>query len=110
MVGDKKQKNKCYNSLQKIIKMKGKIEALKEFISKNEIDKCKNAERAFVTFQTQNQRDRAFNAMKESMFSYYFYKFLYLFVKCFSNKYHFSIFHFKQSVMYFKKAVSPDVI
>ncbi|KAL4487170.1 hypothetical protein ABPG72_017889 [Tetrahymena utriculariae] len=109
-VSDLKTKQKCYKDLMDIIKKKQKIERLKEQISKIELDKYQHPSKAFATFETKHQRDRAILIMQETLVGFYLKQFLYLFTQCCSKKFSFSKFHFKQNVLFIIKSASPDVL
>ncbi|EWS73427.1 transmembrane protein, putative (macronuclear) [Tetrahymena thermophila SB210] len=107
---DPKIKQKCYKDLLNIIEKKSKIEKIKEQINKIEYNKYKHSSKAFVTFETKHQRDRAILIMQETLVGYFIKQFLYIFIQCFSKKYQFSKFHLRQNVLLVQKTVSPDIL
>ncbi|KAL4487168.1 hypothetical protein ABPG72_017887 [Tetrahymena utriculariae] len=109
-VVEPKIKQKCYKDLLKIIEKKSKIEKLKEQINKIEYDKYKHPSKAFVTFETKHQRDRAILIMQETLVGQYIKQFLYFFIQYISKKYQFSKFHLKQNVLQIQKTVSPEIL
>ncbi|KAL4438634.1 hypothetical protein ABPG74_015532 [Tetrahymena malaccensis] len=109
-VVDLKFKKKCYKDLLDIIEKKSKIEKIKEQINKIESDKYKHSSKAFVTFETKHQRDRALLIMQETLVGQLIKEFLYFFIQYFSKKYQFSKFHLRQNILQIQKTVSPDIL
>ncbi|KAL4487160.1 hypothetical protein ABPG72_017879 [Tetrahymena utriculariae] len=111
LIEDLKLKSKANMDLQKIIKLKADIQELK--MKDFDMQQQKNdINFAWVTFETMDQKQRAFRFLTRSIIIVYFYKMYYALLNFFSNNQNFNNnkIHFHQKVLVIEKTVTPDSI
>ncbi|KAL4438638.1 hypothetical protein ABPG74_015536 [Tetrahymena malaccensis] len=111
LIEDLKLKSKANIDLQKIIKLKADIQELK--MKDFDMSQQKNnINFAWVTFETMDQKQRAFRFLSRSIITVYFYKLYYAILNLFSNNQNFNKhkIHFYQKVLVIEKTVTPDSI
>ncbi|EAR99808.2 transmembrane protein, putative (macronuclear) [Tetrahymena thermophila SB210] len=111
LIEDLKLKSKANIDLQKIIKLKADIQELK--MKDFDMSQQKNGINfAWVTFETMDQKQRAFRFLSRSIITVYFYKIYYAIRNLFSKNQDFNShkIHFCQKVLVIEKTVTPDSI